>query len=278
MIPARNEEKSIVRTLDAIANQTFPPEKVIIVDDGSKDNTIQVLQNYSSPNFQLIVKQRLERKNGESFVGTPRLATTFNVGFKAAKTFQFDYIMIVGADIILERRYIEKLLLEFEKDPSLTIASGQNIRMVTNPTHARGAGRMIDSRFWKYYGEEYPVIYGWEDDCLIQSRRIGLEVRNFQDIRYYSVRKSQGTVDFMNWGRAVRAMRYPFIAAGLRAVRLFLLQHYGIKAAVRFLAGYFSSPISEQLIPAQRQNREFIRRYQLRQIPEKLITILKRLK
>ncbi|MHA2243690.1 MAG: glycosyltransferase [Candidatus Hodarchaeales archaeon] len=37
VIPARNEEKFIIRTLDAIANQTLPPENVSTVDDGSPD-------------------------------------------------------------------------------------------------------------------------------------------------------------------------------------------------------------------------------------------------
>ncbi|MFX1282160.1 MAG: glycosyltransferase family 2 protein [Promethearchaeota archaeon] len=278
VIPARNEEKSIARTLDAITTQTHPPEKVIVVDDGSRDNTLQVLQNYTTPSFQLLVQQRPHRKNGVSLVGTPALATTFNVGFNIAKNYQFDYIMIVGADIILEKRYIEKMLLEFKKDSTLAIASGQNIQMVTNPTHARGAGRLIDSRFWKFYGEKYPVIYGWEDDCLVQSRRMGFKVKNFPKVRFYSMRKPQGTIDYLNWGRAVRAMKYPFIVAVLRAIRLWLLQHRGIKASIRFLAGYYSSPIPEHLSAAQQLNREFMRRYQLRKIPEKLFQILKKLK
>lgn len=275
VIPARNEENSIVRTLNSLAKQTFTPDKVIVVDDGSRDETVRILREYQSPNFQLIVQERPSRKNGKSFVGTPALATTFNIGFNKAKNYYFDYIMILGADIILEKKYIEKMLSKFEKDPTLAIASGQNIQMVTNPFHARGAGRMIDSRFWKYYGEKYPIIYGWEDDCLIQSRRIGLTVKNFPEIRYSSARKPQSTVDFMNWGRAARAMRYPFIVAGLRALRLAFIQHYGIKALVRFLAGFLSSPIPEQLKPAQQENRDFMRHYQLRIIPVKIVSILK---
>jgi len=274
VIPARNEEKTITSTLNALDFQTIPPKKVIIVDDGSKDNTVEILKNYKSRNYELIIKTRPERKSGKSVVGTPLLAETFNKGFQICSTFDYDYLLILGADIILEKRFIEKLLVEFSKDSSLAIASGQNILMVTNPMHARGAGRMIDYRFWKYYGERYPVIYGWEDDCLNQCRRIGLKVRHFAKIRYGSLRKAQGTIDFVNWGRAARAMRYHPVIAGMRAIRLSILQRYGIKALVRFIAGYLCSSPPETLTDSQRKNREFMRKFQLIQIPEKIIAII----
>lgn len=274
VIPARNEEKSIANTLDTLANQTVPPEKVIVIDDGSTDNTSQILQKYISQSFQLIIKSRPHRKKEKSLVGTPGIALTFNIGFKVAKKFYFDFIMILGADFLLENRYIEKILLEFAKDPSLAIASGQSSQMTINPTHARGSGRLIHSRFWKYYGERYPVIYGWEDDCLIQCRRMGLKVRSFPYIQSSSLRKDQGTIDFMNWGRAARAMRYHPIIVVLRAGRFLFLQRYGLNATVRFLAGFLSSPIPECVKPVQRQNREFVRQHQLRQIPRKLGSML----
>jgi len=273
VIPARNEERSIKGTLDFLNRQSVPPSKVIVVDDGSKDKTVEILHDYKSKTFQLVVCERPERKNGKSLVGTPLLAKTFNVGFKAATKFDFDYIMIVGADIRLEKRYIEKMLKEFERDPRLAIASGQNIAMKSNISHARGAGRMIDARFWRYYGQKYPIIYGWEDDCLMQCRRIGLKVKHFPYIHYSSTRKAQGTIDFMNWGRASRAMGYHPIMAWLRALRLFIFQHYGLRNMVRFLSGYYCTPLEEKVGAEQKLNREFMRKYQIRQIPEKVTNV-----
>ena len=93
VIPARNEERSITQTLDHLAKQSYPPDKVIVVDDGSKDSTVKLLHEYQPSNFELIIQERPERIGGKSVVGNPLLATTFNIGFSTASEFQFDYIL-----------------------------------------------------------------------------------------------------------------------------------------------------------------------------------------
>jgi len=276
IIPARNEEKYLEKTLKSLENQSVPPERVIVVDDGSTDNTAQIVENYVSSTFKLILKKRPSRKKGKSLVGTPAISTTFNIGFKIASRYKFDYIMILGADTILEKDYIKKLLAEFQKDPSLAIASGQSRKMKINPNHARGSGRLIDGRFWKKYGERYPPIYGWEDDCLIYCQRIGLKVRSFNNIMFTSSRKDQGTIDFVNWGRAARAMKYHIIIAIMRSIRFVLFQRYGIKNSVRFMAGYLSKPVSERVGDIQKENRKFTRKYQIILIPKKSLSFLKK--
>jgi len=40
VIPALNEEKNIVLCLNSLSQQTIKPQNIILVDDGSKDNTV----------------------------------------------------------------------------------------------------------------------------------------------------------------------------------------------------------------------------------------------
>ena len=96
-------------------------------------------------------------------------------------------------------------------------------------------------------------------------------VRHFPSIRYSSVRKAQGTIDFLNWGRASRAMKYHPIISGLRAISLSIFQKYGIRAGVRYYAGYLLTPLPEKLAETQILNRNFSRRYQLTQLLRKII-------
>ena len=46
--PARNEEAFIEKTLASMAAQTVLPQRWVIVDDGSTDQTAEIVQSYAS--------------------------------------------------------------------------------------------------------------------------------------------------------------------------------------------------------------------------------------
>ncbi|UCG03315.1 MAG: glycosyltransferase family 2 protein [Candidatus Heimdallarchaeota archaeon] len=263
VIPARNEEEHILATLKSLDRQTHPPSYVVVVDDGSKDNTVALLRKFKPIRFQLGIVERPERIGGESLVGKPKIAETFNKGFEKACKEYYDYILVIGADTQLEPTYIEKLLIEFKKNPRLAIASGHPPHAPMNPDHARGSGRIFDVRFWKWYGERYPVSYGWESQCQIECLRVGLEVRSFSAIKFHVSRKGQGTVDFYDWGRGMRAMGYNPIIVILRGFRFIISQKYGIRSAVRLIAGFFSRGSQFNLSRRQKKTRKFLFKYQL---------------
>lgn len=50
IIPAYNAEKTIVRCMESVAKQSYQNIEVIIINDGSKDNTKNVIEKYISDN------------------------------------------------------------------------------------------------------------------------------------------------------------------------------------------------------------------------------------
>ena len=46
IIPTRNVEKYIKKFLDSVLNQTFKDFEIIVVDDGSTDNTKNIIKKY----------------------------------------------------------------------------------------------------------------------------------------------------------------------------------------------------------------------------------------
>ena len=46
IMPTYNDKDSIVETFDSVINQTYTNWELIIIDDGSTDNTEEVIKNY----------------------------------------------------------------------------------------------------------------------------------------------------------------------------------------------------------------------------------------
>lgn len=65
IIPAYNAEKTILRTLESVFNQTYRSIEVIIVDDGSNDNTLNLLKEIkkTKQNSKISIKI-ISKKNG----------------------------------------------------------------------------------------------------------------------------------------------------------------------------------------------------------------------
>jgi glycosyltransferase involved in cell wall biosynthesis len=91
IVPAYNVENYIQRTLDSIINQTFKYFELIVVNDGSTDDTLKIIREKllkSNINYQII------DKNNEG------VSIARNTGMKAA---QGDYIFFLdGDDFIAE--------------------------------------------------------------------------------------------------------------------------------------------------------------------------------
>src|SRR5215831_16900266 len=45
IVPARNEERNIRRCVESLLEQSYPNYEVIVVDDGSLDDTAKILEN-----------------------------------------------------------------------------------------------------------------------------------------------------------------------------------------------------------------------------------------
>ena len=77
IIPAYNAEQFIVYTLDSVLAQTYPHYEVLVVDDGSQDNTAAIVRNYAQQDGRITFLQQpnagvaaarnlgIEKSNGE---------------------------------------------------------------------------------------------------------------------------------------------------------------------------------------------------------------------
>jgi glycosyltransferase involved in cell wall biosynthesis len=115
---ARNEEAFIARTLESVLAQTQLPERWMIVDDGSTDNTAQVVAGYADRCSWLILV-RNPRHEGRNFAAK---ANAVNSAVAEMQSLDFDVLGNLDADTSFAPDYMGFLLQRFAEDPKLGVA------------------------------------------------------------------------------------------------------------------------------------------------------------
>ena len=123
IIPAYNAEKTIVRAIDSVLQQTYKNIEIIVINDGSTDGT------------ELLVKK---------FKKAVKSVTTSNFGVSHARNVGIDlcsgtYLMFLDADDELLPDAVE-VLLNCSINNNLDIIHGKNIRVADNKQYKLSSG------------------------------------------------------------------------------------------------------------------------------------------
>lgn len=100
IIPTRNEEEDIRRTLTACAAISYSNKEIIVVDDSS-DDTPAIVSEFGNSGVRLIHRS----KNEGGRCGAR------NIGIKEAKG---EVVIILNADVILSPDFIDKILKHYQ--------------------------------------------------------------------------------------------------------------------------------------------------------------------
>src|SRR5581483_6650731 len=120
--PCRDEVKYARRTLDSVTAQSVTPALWVIVDDGSKDQTPQILDEYAAKFPYIRVIRRADR--GDRKLGGG-VIDAFYTGYDTINPDDFDYVCKLDLDLDLPPRYFETLMERMEQNPRLGTGSGK---------------------------------------------------------------------------------------------------------------------------------------------------------
>jgi len=120
--PCRDEARYARRTLDSVLAQTEPPALWVIVDDGSKDSTPEILAEYGARVPWLRVVRRADR--GDRKVGGG-VIEAFDAGLATVDVGAFDYLCKLDLDLDLPPGYFAGLMDRMEQEPRIGTCSGK---------------------------------------------------------------------------------------------------------------------------------------------------------
>lgn len=121
IIPAHNEEKSIVRNLDSVRRSDYRNIEIIVVDDASTDSTRALVRRYIKSHPKSNIRLMFKRKN----VGK---ASAMNHALRNG--IRGEFIMTLDADSVLHKRSISNAIKYFD-DPKI-VGVAANVRVMDN--------------------------------------------------------------------------------------------------------------------------------------------------
>ncbi|NHN31938.1 glycosyltransferase family 2 protein [Paenibacillus agricola] len=146
LVPSYNEELTIIDNVHSLMALEFPVYEVIIINDGSKDQTLQVLINeFALQRCRLTgTRNLLKSKPIEEIYRNPQYpklvvihktnggkADALNAGINVA---QYPLIATIDADSMLEKDALIRLVQLYMENPEQHIAIGGNVRIANGST------------------------------------------------------------------------------------------------------------------------------------------------
>ena len=121
--PCRNEAEFMRQTLDSMVAQTLQPALWVIVDDGSSDETPQILAEYAEKHDWIRIIPKPDR--GHRAVG-PGVIEAFYAGLETVSDLNsYDVISKLDLDLALPSKYYEILIDRMVADPRIGTCSGK---------------------------------------------------------------------------------------------------------------------------------------------------------
>jgi glycosyltransferase involved in cell wall biosynthesis len=110
IVPCYNNQNTVCETIESIKNQTHKFVQIIVINDGSTDSSLDLIQNYKQKNPTLNMVIDSQKNQGPS--------SARNNGVKKAIG---DYLVFLDADDLISTEYLEKCLLIFENDKKVNL-------------------------------------------------------------------------------------------------------------------------------------------------------------
>jgi len=268
--PARNEAAFIEQTILSVIGQTVLPVKWVIISDGSKDGTDEIVSRYAAlyPWIELVrMPERAERHFGGKVLA-------FNAGYQRMRGLRYEIIGSLDADITFDSSYFNFLLRKFTQNTTLGVAGTpfregrfQYDYRFSRKEHVSGACQLFRRECFEAIGGYLPRKEGGIDlTAVVSARMKGWKTETFTE-RYCFHHRPQGKA-------GPHFLKYTFRSGygdymlGVHPLWQLLRSVYQMKGKPFFLSGFLlltgycwallthpPKPVSEEFVRFRRKEQ-----------------------
>jgi glycosyltransferase involved in cell wall biosynthesis len=265
IITCRNSETSIEDCILSIYNQTLKPSYILVIDDGSTDNTSRILKEMKDRLSNLFIIT-----NPDLGYDITRVPFNYNKAISFIKNNQLestDYHMIASDDAIYERDYADKIIKFMDKNRNHVFASGNYDN--NKYTAPRGSGRIVRTSYFDEFYEYYPEKMGYETAIIHTADMLGYNYAVLDNARFEHTRGLGTQHHFYDWGASMKALGYhPLFVLNRFLISFVSGKPMGRLGAISMLYYYISSRPKEEgyFSKYDKDLIDFIRKNQVAQL------------
>jgi glycosyltransferase involved in cell wall biosynthesis len=273
--PAKDEAENLARLAESLSAQTIAPSVWIVVDNGSVDETPDLIEDLRRRHEWVTAVQT---EGGATAPGPP-VVRAFNSGLRRLRS-NADVVVKLDADVSFGPDYFERLLDEFEADPTLGIASGVCLELedgvwtekYVTGDHVRGATRAYRTACLDEIGP-LPESVGWDGVDELKASVLGWRTASIQGLPFYHHRRvgerdGGATRRWVAEGRCAHYMGYGLTYLVVRTFGRALRDRD--RAAFAMLWGYGTSALHSEPRYPDEAVRSYLREQQsIRRLPQR---------
>ncbi|MDY0088766.1 MAG: glycosyltransferase family A protein [Flavobacteriaceae bacterium] len=276
VIPTYNEEKFVSQTIQSIAEQTVLPEKVVVVNDGSTDETEEIIKSFVKK-YSFI--QLVNKKSNAIHLPGSKVIQAFHEGEKHIDS-DYDFIVKADADLIFPTNYFEKIIEHFQSDSKIGMVGGfayieKNgkwiLENLTDKDHIRGAFKAYRKECFAQIGGLKPAM-GWDTVDELLCRFYGWKIKTDKSLQVKHLKPTGVNYDKTSrykQGEAFYTLGYGFWITAIASLKLAMRKGKPL-LFVDYLKGFFKAKSEKKPLLVSREQAIFIRKYRWNKIWEKL--------
>ena len=276
IIPAHNEEQYIASTLQSIEAQTVLPEKVVVVDDHSTDNTANIVDSFIQNNATISLV-----KSSSEAIHLPgsKVIQAFQKGLDTLDQ-DYDFIVKLDADLILPHHYFETIINHFNEDTTIGMVGGfayieRNgewiLENLTDKDHIRGAFKAYRKKCFEQIGGLKPAM-GWDTVDELLAKFYGWKVITDKSLKVKHLKPTGANYNKTaryKQGEAFYSLGYGFLITAIASAKLSWMKRKPL-LFLDYMTGFWKAKSAKKPLLVTEEQARFIRKYRVQKMKSKL--------